>query len=50
LLIDPDGVLATTVAGQPEPVGSGCVSSHNARAVMIGSMPILFHLAGSSPQ
>ena len=29
---------------------SGCVSSHSARAVMLGSMPAFFHQTASSPQ
>ena len=31
-------------------VGNGCVSSHSARAVTVGSTPALFHHAASSPQ
>jgi hypothetical protein len=31
-------------------LGSGCVSSHSARAVMVGSTPAFFHHAASSPK
>ena len=30
-------------------LGSGCVSSHSARAVIVGSTPAFFHHAASSP-
>src|SRR6516225_11394622 len=32
------------------PLGSGCVFSHSTRATALGSIPILFHQAVSSPQ
>jgi len=40
------------IAGPTLPVatGSGCVSSHSARAVTVGSTPTFRHHAASSPK